>query len=317
RPRTRLPPCPTRRSSDLASSMIATARRIANTITGMCSAMPTAVMTESRENTMTITAICAITTQNTCELLVVRGSSSWPPVISSRISIAPLTSRKPPPSTRIRSRTEMPIPPSWNRSVCIRDRNASETSSAMRVMQATAMPNLRAKARWCSGRRPTAIEMNTRLSMPSTISSALRVTRVNQTFGSARNSRFMEGKSYGSSGIQQARAQHQGPARHVVEHQRERGRRSPVQGTPSQLVEFGAIALGHRLDGGIEQFGGQDQQHRAEQQGALDAVVAQPHGQRAQDHQQADLQPERGLVQPGGGQAPGGPAGGPQAPARR
>ena len=172
-----------------ASSMIATASRIANTMIGMCSAMPTAVITESSENTMSITAICAITTQNTDELLVVRGSSSSPPEISSRISIVPFTSRNTPPRISTRSRIEMPMPNSENRSVCIRARNASITSSRIRVMQATAMPILRATGRRCSGSRPTAIEMNTRLSMPSTISNALSVTRVSHASGEARKLR--------------------------------------------------------------------------------------------------------------------------------
>jgi hypothetical protein len=51
------------------------------------------------------------------------------------------------------------------------------------------MPILRATARWCAGSRPTAIEMNTRLSMPSTISSALKVTSVSHASGEARKLR--------------------------------------------------------------------------------------------------------------------------------
>ncbi len=51
-----------KRPSGLAASSITiTDSRIAATITGMWSAMPTAVITESSENTMSITAICAIT----------------------------------------------------------------------------------------------------------------------------------------------------------------------------------------------------------------------------------------------------------------
>ncbi|MNV66834.1 hypothetical protein D3C71_1596080 [compost metagenome] len=66
----------------------------------------------------------------------------------------------------------------------------------MRVMQATAMPSLRANGRRASGSLLTAMEMNTRLSMPSTISSALSVNRVNQTFGSDSNSRDMDVDPY-------------------------------------------------------------------------------------------------------------------------
>src|SRR3546814_1628291 len=49
-------------SGRAASSITATASRIAATITGTYwSAMPTAAITESSENTMSMTAICAIT----------------------------------------------------------------------------------------------------------------------------------------------------------------------------------------------------------------------------------------------------------------
>src|SRR3546814_8249742 len=55
----------------------------------------------------------------------------------------------------------------------------------MRVMQAAAMPNLRARSRVAGGSRLTAMEMNTRLSMPRTISIELRVTSRIQVCGSA------------------------------------------------------------------------------------------------------------------------------------
>ena len=87
----------------------------------------------------------------------------------------------------------------------IRARWASVTSEPMRVMQATAMPMRRASGRRASGRRPTAIEMKTRLSMPSTISSAESVTRVSQASG--------ERKLGGPCGrsVQQARHEDQPP----------------------------------------------------------------------------------------------------------
>ncbi|MNN82105.1 hypothetical protein D3C81_1990020 [compost metagenome] len=52
--------------------------------------MPTAVITESSENTMSMTAICAITMPNDVVTLVVVGSASSPPLTSSRISLMPL-----------------------------------------------------------------------------------------------------------------------------------------------------------------------------------------------------------------------------------
>ncbi|KAG1235254.1 hypothetical protein G6F68_018929 [Rhizopus microsporus] len=60
------------------------------TITGMWSAMPTA--------------------PNTAEALVVLGSSSSPPLISSLISMKPLMIRNRPPTISTRSRMEMPMP---------------------------------------------------------------------------------------------------------------------------------------------------------------------------------------------------------------
>ena len=55
-------------------------------------------------------------------------------------------------------------------------RKARESSSAMRVRQAMARPNRRARGRCSGGSLLTAIEMKTRLSMPSTISSVARVS---------------------------------------------------------------------------------------------------------------------------------------------
>ena len=52
---------------------------------------------------------------------------------------------------------------------------ASEASSRMRVSMAPASPTVRARGRCAFGRRPDRIEMKMMLSMPSTISSAVRV----------------------------------------------------------------------------------------------------------------------------------------------
>jgi hypothetical protein len=80
-------------------------------------------------------------------------------------------------------------------------------------------------------------------------------------------------------------------------------RRAHVLRAPGQLVEFGAVALDHRLDRGIEQFQRQYQQAAAQQQRTLDPVRAQPDRQGREHHQQVHLEPERGLVQPGRAQA--------------
>ena len=79
--------------------------------------------------------------------LVCTSSASGSPMIRSLISIAPFTSRNAPPRISTRSRTEMPWPNSENRSWVSPASQASVSSSAIREMQATAMPNLRARSR--------------------------------------------------------------------------------------------------------------------------------------------------------------------------
>ena len=61
-------------------------------------------------------------------------------------------------------------------------------SSASRVPRATASPNLRASAWRSTFTRPTRTAMNTRLSIPSTISSAVSVRRPAQICGSLSQS---------------------------------------------------------------------------------------------------------------------------------
>src|SRR5690606_26039694 len=132
------------------------------------------------------------------------------------------------------------------------------SSSAMRVMQATAMPNLRATSRRCGGSLLTAIEMKTRLSMPSTISIALRVTRVIQTSGSISIS--ITGVSQQEQS-EQAGDEQQPPGQQHVQHQHEHGGRAHVLGSAGELVELGAIPFDQCLDRGIEQLNAQHHQH--------------------------------------------------------
>src|SRR5690606_17469589 len=287
-------------SGRAASNITATATRIAVTITGTYSpAMPTAAITESSENTISITAIWAITPPNDTAAFAA-GLPSWsPPPTSSRISSAPFTSRNTPPKISTRSRTEMPCPSSTNRSVVRLASQARVSSSRMRVMQATAMPNLRANSRRSGGSLLTAIEMNTRLSMPSTISIVLRVNSRIQTCGSLNIAVIYS--SFGS--LQPARDQHQAPHQQDVQHGHEHRRRAHVLGAAGQLVLLRPEPLDHRFDGRIEQLHRQHHQAAAQRQRALDAIVAKPQCNRREQHEQARLEPERRLVQPGRAQA--------------
>src|SRR3546814_14141584 len=97
----------------------------------------------------------------------------------------------------------------------------------MGLIQATAMPNLRAVSRVSTGSLLTAVEMNTRLSMPSTISIALRVIRVIQTSGSISISITVVSRFFYSV---QLAMEDEPPGQHHVDHQYEHGGRTHVLG---------------------------------------------------------------------------------------
>ena len=63
-----------------------------------------------------------------------------------------------------------------------------EASNASRVISASDSPTCRARFWRSGGNRPATIAMNTKLSIPSTISSAVSVTRLAQTCGSVSQS---------------------------------------------------------------------------------------------------------------------------------
>src|SRR5690606_30088079 len=242
-------------------------------------AIPTAAITESSENTMSITAIWAITPPNDAAALpLMSAASSWSTLMSSRISSTPFTTRNRPPRISTRSRTEMPWPNSMNRSLVSRASQARVSSSPIRVMHATAMPNLRANSRCSTGSRPTAMEMNTRLSMPSTISIVLRVSSRIHTCGSVTSSILPENssirykRSWCSTGrLEPARQEDQRPDDADVEHGHEHRRRAHVLGPAHQLVVFVAEAFDHRLQRRIEQFHQRHQQAASKQQRPLHA----------------------------------------------
>src|SRR5690554_1839251 len=276
--------------------------------------MPTAAITESSENTMSITAICAITIANEVAALPVPSTSSCSPSTSERISMMPFTTRNRPPRISTRSRTETPCPNSVNRSLVSPASQASVSNRPRRVMQATAMPNFRANSRRSAGSRLTAIEMNTRLSMPSTISIVARVTSRIHTCGSEISSiiaclSFGSRSPCGARGSWQSWQQQRAPDQQYVEHQHEDRRRAHVLGAAGKLVVLGAVAVDDRFDRRIQQFRRQHQHQAAHQERAFDAVAAKPQAERRQQGEQAHLEPERGLVEPGRAQAlqlPGG-----------
>ena len=173
----------------------------AATITQIWSTMPTAVMTESSENTMSMTAIWAMMLQNSllppalmASPSVCGGASSSRASTSTKISCDALYSRNRPPSSSTRSRPLMPWPNTWNRSALRPITQLSENSSSRRVIMAKPRPSWRARLRNCTGRRPTSTEMKMMLSTPSTISSAVSMAKAIQTFGSSRNSMMVKQK---------------------------------------------------------------------------------------------------------------------------
>src|SRR3990172_8019238 len=169
-----------------ANIITSTAITIASAITATCSTRPTAVITESSENTMSMTAIWISTpakeaTARCCALSVVPSRLAW-------ISLVLFTSRNSPPPSRIRSRPEISWPRSPNSGVLRLITHTSDSSRARRVIMASARPSTRALWRWRAGKRPTRMEMKIMLSMPRTISRAVSVASAAQACGSESHS---------------------------------------------------------------------------------------------------------------------------------
>ena len=104
--------------------------------------------------------------------------------------------------------------------------------------------------------------MNTRLSIPSTISIALKVMRVIHVCGSEINSSIASLPVFSANAptraafaeIDQKRtsqitvAEDQAPDQQHIHHQHEHGSRAHVLGAAGQFVDLGAVALDHRFD---------------------------------------------------------------------
>ena len=166
------------------------ARMTAVIITPICFTMPTAVMTESSEKTMSMSRIWMMTlTKVGARRLVTEPSS---PSSFSWISFVLLAMRNNPPRRRIKSlpdtaRSQLKMR-ACQKGLSSETNHASEHSSRMRVMSASARPTLRAFACCSAGSLPLRIEMKMRLSMPSTISSNVSVKRLIQICGSESHS---------------------------------------------------------------------------------------------------------------------------------
>src|SRR5215475_3179746 len=110
-------------------------------------------------------------------------SLSWPS-ISRWISCVALAMRKRPPPIRMMSRQDMPIPNRLN-SGPVRPISQVRPKSIMtRNPKASDSPIWRARRASLGSQREVRTEMKTRLSMPSTTSSTVRVASASQAFGS-------------------------------------------------------------------------------------------------------------------------------------
>ena len=172
-----------------ATIITPTEANTAATITGRLLVMPTAVMTESSEKTMSMTAICTSTLANAAFVPAAPPAAGSPgPSSDSWISFTLFHNRNRPPPMRMTSRPEM----AWSNTVtrgAVRPMiHTRENRSAMRVPIARSSPKRRARLRCSSGRRPASTEMNTMLSMPRTISSAVKVRNAIQIWGSSNHS---------------------------------------------------------------------------------------------------------------------------------
>src|SRR2546426_766683 len=155
-------------------------------MTSIRSTMPTAVMIESNEKTMSMIMICRITPEKVAptaaEAAPFSPSSSW------WISLVLFHRRKRPPAIRMRSRPEI----SWRRTVkrgSVRPLIQTRTNNRpIRMNMARARPILRASSLLGSGSLSTRMEMKMTLSMPSTSSSAVSVRKAIQAWGSDNSS---------------------------------------------------------------------------------------------------------------------------------
>ena len=156
-------------------------------ITARCSTMPTAVITESSENTASSTTIWITTGQNLAPLRWLWLSWSLPSSRSFNSTVA-LKSKNIPPVNIIRSRALKPCPLRVRIGLVSVASQEMDASSTRRITSASNKPTIRALSRCWRGSFSAKIAIKTRLSIPSTISSTTSVASPAQIVGSAIHS---------------------------------------------------------------------------------------------------------------------------------
>ncbi|CUK22870.1 Uncharacterised protein [Achromobacter sp. 2789STDY5608615] len=206
--------------------------------------MPTAVITESSENTASSTTICRITCQNTacCTFWPL----SWPLLPSTRScsSMVPLNNRNRPPRIRIRSRPEISAPSTVNSGAVRVTTQAMLASRPSRISMASVRPIMRARLRCAGGSLSARMAMNTRLSIPSTISRMTSVARPSQAVGSDIQSKIINVPQEGSGSSARGRPAKAAPSQGTDSDRIDQARGS---GWDARAVSDGSAAARARL----------------------------------------------------------------------
>src|SRR3984885_922598 len=104
------------------------------------------------------------------------------------------------------------------------------------------------------------------------------------------------GARYRIKDVSSAAEQHEQPYRAQQHEGHEYRGGADVLGQSRQRMPLEADAVDGRLDGAVEQFHDQDQQHRSHQQRALHPAVSEPQPKRYDDHRQCEFLAKRRLL---------------------
>src|SRR5690606_29706874 len=189
----------------------------------------------------------------------------------------------------------MPSPKTWNRSAVRRITQVIDSNSRMRVPMASARPKKRALGCCSTGKRLTRMEMKMMLSMPRTISRAVRVRNATQISGLLSHSIQRYSRERGRLGKKV-------PGSHTTDTRRSAGSSRTDHGfgnvsllTPAahrllekqpigHLQQRAGSVLSEILQGGIEQIDGNYPSLDPRLVGAVDdlhgiADAKRPHGE--------------------------------------